>query len=468
MASGPYVDRSRRLSFTASLLLRLPVPAELSGCQSRHFVPARYWISRTQICLRDGRTWSTRNLVALSGHRRNRVADGCPGDRWWTGRTGRCDCGPREGIRRHGRRCLASSDRQSLRRRNSRLPVSRYCGNSVSRSRLTTRCPFVAYAFWMAAASIEASFPFGPGQALRRTRLHQMLTDRASELGVRLLWDTRVGDGIGASVLPVACGRRRTEFVRAPRCRVGRCELGIPPLWISPALPDFAVDRFRRSTLGLALPGLRDTCQRARGGDCAAVSRFPPAAGYGDCESFRNYREDCMARGTSSVERGAVTVSRRLRRVFRGTHRVGRRCVGIGGCNYRRRTEPLVSSCRRLIRGTVPGRPCTLSGGAFASRAASGLRGRRVTFAGSLSLAAPARVWNAGSGSADVREARGRVHDLTTRGPFLTARRRGRRIRRQRQEWPERTWDRESWRSRRGWLPGALWFRDPSSSPWRR
>ena len=31
-----------------------------------------------------------------------------------------------------------------------RLPVLRYCGNSASRSRQTMRCPFAAYAFWMA------------------------------------------------------------------------------------------------------------------------------------------------------------------------------------------------------------------------------------------------------------------------------------------------------------------------------
>ena len=41
-------------------------------------------------------------------------------------------------------------------------------------------------------ASVEAGFQSGFGMGLRRTRLHQILVDRASELGVRLLWGTPV------------------------------------------------------------------------------------------------------------------------------------------------------------------------------------------------------------------------------------------------------------------------------------
>src|SRR5260370_39999511 len=44
---------------------------------------------------------------------------------------------------------------------------------------------------------VEASFPSGLGFALRRTRLHQALAARASEIGVRLHWGTRARSGDG-------------------------------------------------------------------------------------------------------------------------------------------------------------------------------------------------------------------------------------------------------------------------------
>ena len=40
--------------------------------------------------------------------------------------------------------------------------------------------------------SVEADFPSGAGIAMRRTRLHEALIDRAVEVGVSLLWGTRV------------------------------------------------------------------------------------------------------------------------------------------------------------------------------------------------------------------------------------------------------------------------------------
>ena len=39
---------------------------------------------------------------------------------------------------------------------------------------------------------VEADFPNGSGTAMRRTRLHQALVDRAEEVGIRMLWGTRV------------------------------------------------------------------------------------------------------------------------------------------------------------------------------------------------------------------------------------------------------------------------------------
>ena len=48
--------------------------------------------------------------------------------------------------------------------------------------------PFRGIRFLGDGASVEASFQSGSGLSPRRTRLHQILVDRTSELGVRLLW----------------------------------------------------------------------------------------------------------------------------------------------------------------------------------------------------------------------------------------------------------------------------------------
>ena len=344
-----------------------------------------------------------------------------------------------------------------------RLPVSRYCGSSASRLPADDALPFRGIRFLDGGASIEASFAIGPGQAVRRTRLHQILTDRASELGVRLLWDTCVADGselpsyrwlVGADgqnscvrhaagLDAASYGSRRFGFRRHYQISPwtdfvevywgSRCQVYVTPV--------------SEHEVGIALLS-RDSHQRLD----AAIADFP------------ELQRRLHGARASSVERGAVTISRRLRRVFRGrTVLVGDASGSVDAITG----EGLSLSFHHAVafRGTVPGPPCSLSGGTFASRAASGLRGRHAAFAGSLSLAAPSRVWNAGPGPADVREAGDRVHDLTARGLSLTARRRGRRIRRERQGWPERTSDPGSWRSRPGWLPGAPWFRDPSSSP---
>jgi flavin-dependent dehydrogenase len=46
--------------------------------------------------------------------------------------------------------------------------------------------------FWGDGVSVEGKFPFGHGVAVRRTRLHEALNQRAAEVGVRLLWGKRV------------------------------------------------------------------------------------------------------------------------------------------------------------------------------------------------------------------------------------------------------------------------------------
>ncbi len=52
--------------------------------------------------------------------------------------------------------------------------------------------PFRGIRFHGAGVSIAACFPDRPAIGVRRTRLHELLLDRASELGVTMLWGARV------------------------------------------------------------------------------------------------------------------------------------------------------------------------------------------------------------------------------------------------------------------------------------
>jgi flavin-dependent dehydrogenase len=63
--------------------------------------------------------------------------------------------------------------------------------------------------FHGAGVSVAAAFPSEQGVGIRRTRLHELLIDRASEVGVSMLWGTRVSGLSGETVLldgaEVAC-----------------------------------------------------------------------------------------------------------------------------------------------------------------------------------------------------------------------------------------------------------------------
>lgn len=83
-------------------------------------------------------------------------------------------------------------------------PIDKACGEGLmpdsfgALRRLGVRCDaeqsfaFRGIRFLGAGASVGADFPDGPGVAMRRICLHQALIDRAAEAGVSMLWGTRV------------------------------------------------------------------------------------------------------------------------------------------------------------------------------------------------------------------------------------------------------------------------------------
>lgn len=211
----------------------------------------------------------------------------------------------------------------------ARPPIDKACGEGVLPAgvevlrRLGVRLsdddalPFRGIRFLDAGASVEARFRCGPGLALRRTRLHEILASRASDLGVRLLWGTPgsdasqlpsyrwiVGaDGQNSSVRHAAgldaASRESSRFGFRRHYRVSPWTDFVEVHWGSRC--QVYVTPVSQDEIGIALLS-RDSHLRLDD----ALREFP--------ELQRRLR----GAEATSAERGAVTVSRRLRRVYRG------------------------------------------------------------------------------------------------------------------------------------------------------
>jgi flavin-dependent dehydrogenase len=211
----------------------------------------------------------------------------------------------------------------------ARPPIDKACGEGVLPAgvevlrRLGVRLsgddgvPLRGIRFLDAGTCVEASFRFGRGLALRRTRLHQILTGRASEVGVRLLWDTRMSD---ASQLPPcrwivgadgqnsrvrhaagldAASRESLRFGFRRHYRISPWTDFVEVHWGSRC--QIYVTPVSQDEIGVALLS-RDSHLRLDD----ALRDFP------------QLQRKFHGAASSSDERGAVTVSRRLRRVFHG------------------------------------------------------------------------------------------------------------------------------------------------------
>jgi flavin-dependent dehydrogenase len=207
-------------------------------------------------------------------------------------------------------------------------PIDKACGEGVmpdgvaAAARLGVQLadvesfPFRGIRFHGHGVSVTADFPNGPGRGVRRTALHRALVEQAETCGVEFRWgcsiaglesidaDWIVGaDGTGSRVRKwaglEACRRDtrrygfRRHFKRAPWTDCveiywgNRCQI-----YVTPVAPD---------EVGVALLS-RDP--KLRVGD--AMAQFPALAAKLD------------GAAESSSERGALTASRRLRRVTRG------------------------------------------------------------------------------------------------------------------------------------------------------
>ena len=104
--------------------------------------------------------------------------------------------------------------------------------------------------------TVAADFPGEPGIAVRRIRLHQLLIDRAQEVGVKLLWRTHVtglGDIRARWIIGADGENSRVRRWATSGCRAQR----IVPLWIPAALSRPPLDRFHGGLLGTRVPDVR-------------------------------------------------------------------------------------------------------------------------------------------------------------------------------------------------------------------
>lgn len=185
--------------------------------------------------------------------------------------------------------------------------------------------PFRGIRFLGTAGAVDASFPANSGLGVRRTELHRLLVERAAEAGVVMLWDTPVRN-LSAEGIVLTGGQIRSRWVigadgqnslvrlwaglhplRSGRSRFGfRRHYRIAPwsdcvelhwgsgcqIYVTPVAPDevsvAVITRESALRLDRVLPAFPDLLRR-----------------LGDAPF-------------STIERGAVTLSRRLPAVFRG------------------------------------------------------------------------------------------------------------------------------------------------------
>jgi len=179
--------------------------------------------------------------------------------------------------------------------------------------------------FLGSGASVEANFPSGRGSATRRTCLHQLLIDRAAEVGVSLLWGTRV-TGISQNAVSLDGHAVQTRWVIGADGQNSRVRhwagleaarhesfrFGFRRHYLQSPWTDFMEIYWGSGCQMYVTPVNRhEVCVALITSDARmrledALPQFPEL-------SRRLAGAEC-----STVERGAVSASRRLRRVYRG------------------------------------------------------------------------------------------------------------------------------------------------------
>ncbi len=174
--------------------------------------------------------------------------------------------------------------------------------------------------------SVQANFPGTSGIGVRRTCLHRLLVDRASELGVSLLWGTRVTglsrDGVLTDGTALPCRwvigadgqkSRVRAWAELDRARHESIRYGFRRHYQMQPWSDHVEVHWGTSCQVYVTPvGPQEV-------SVALLSRDARVRLDGALSQFPELNRRLIDAAISSSERGAVTASRRLHKVVRGS-----------------------------------------------------------------------------------------------------------------------------------------------------
>ena len=174
-------------------------------------------------------------------------------------------------------------------------------------------------------ASVSADFPNGTGIAMRRTRLHEILIERAAETGVVMLWGTRVTgllpEGVSLDRHMVRCrwvigadgqNSRVRRWAGLDGLRRESYRYGFRRHYnVIPWTDYMEIYWGSRSQMYVTPVGPSEAC-------VVLITRDPHLRLEHALPQFPELKDRLACAPVSTNERGAVTASRSLRRVYRG------------------------------------------------------------------------------------------------------------------------------------------------------
>ena len=217
----------------------------------------------------------------------------------------------------------------------TRPPIDKACGEGLmpdavaALSRLGIQIgldkayPFRGIRFVKGRTAVEAEFPYGIGRGIRRTALHDLLVQRAVDLGVSMQWGTRADDSYlravhsaaGIAWIIGADGQnslvRRWVGLDAPRCQHRRFGFR-RHFQIEPWTNHVEVHWSTNCQMTITPVGPTEVCVALLASDASlrvqeAVSRFP------------EIEKRLKGAPATTTERGAISALRTLKAVSCGT-----------------------------------------------------------------------------------------------------------------------------------------------------
>jgi flavin-dependent dehydrogenase len=219
----------------------------------------------------------------------------------------------------------------------ARPPIDKACGEGLMpdgvealeslgvRLAANDGCAFRGIRFVMRSSKVEAEFPSGSGVGMRRTRLHNLLSERALEAGAQLLWETPA-TGISGQIVEAGSQTIRARWIVGAD---GHSSLVRRWSGLDATIRDRRRFGFRAH---YPVAPWSDFMELHWGTDCqiyvtpvspgevciATMSTDPSLRIAEALARFPRVQERLQGVKPSTLVRGAVTSTRRLRSVYRG------------------------------------------------------------------------------------------------------------------------------------------------------